>query len=190
VGSTATKVVAKLVPHVGGSNRGWGSGETRVTSHESVSQERGPRLAKPAAAGTGTNYKRKKVALSGHEAKNSWGPLKPSHTHHTPVGDWIWANWELVLVQLLADRHCSVVVVVVHLHTQPKPKTLSHFFTYKSQFIFYQSGYWRHNSILSDDFVLRNVSSMGTLRPARCLCLYGIQGSLNFQTRASKWVHT
>jgi hypothetical protein len=59
-------VVAKLVPHVGGGcNTGFGSGETRVTSHESVSQERGPRIggggggggglvAKP-AAGTGTN---------------------------------------------------------------------------------------------------------------------------------------
>jgi len=182
VGSTATKVVAKLVPHVGGSNRGWGSGETRVTSHESVSQERGPRLAKPAAAGTGTNYKRKKWRF-GDTKRKTVGAHLSRHTHHTPVGDWIWANWELVLVQLLADRHCSVVVVVVHLHTQPKPKTLSHFFTYKSQFIFYQSGYWRHNSILSDDSILRNVPSMGTLRPTRWLCLCGIQGSLNFQTR-------
>jgi hypothetical protein len=45
--------------------------------------------------------RREKVALSGHEVTNSWGPLKPSHASHQ-LGTSVWANWELVLVQLLA----------------------------------------------------------------------------------------
>jgi hypothetical protein len=90
VGSTATKVAAKLVPHTwGGVTQGmWGSGETRVTSHESVQSGRRTLLAKPAAAGTGTNLKlKKKVALSGHEGKKkSLGAHLSRHTHHTSWG--------------------------------------------------------------------------------------------------------
>jgi hypothetical protein len=131
-------------------------------------------LAKPAAGGTGTNFEKKSGDFGTRSEKEVEAHLN-RHTHHTSWGLDLGANWELVLVQLLA--------------TKPNPVTL--FFTYNSQFIFYQVEVEGHNSILSDDSVLRKCAEYGPLCPTRSLCVCGIQGSLNFQTpvRASKWVH-
>jgi len=113
VGSTATKVVAKLVPHVGGGvTEGEGLAKPVLphTSRSVTSEDpewrgvgRGGGHWRNLLLGLARIKKRReKVALSGHEVKNSWGPLKPVTRIMTPVGDWVWANWELVLVQLLA----------------------------------------------------------------------------------------
>jgi hypothetical protein len=127
----------------------WGSGETRVTSHESVSQERG-HYWRNLLLGLARIIKKKKVALS--------GPTLSRHTHHT--------SWGQDLGQLGTGSGPTV-------GRQGGTQALQ----------------CRHNSILSDDSVLRNVPSMGHYAPQGPYACVEFRGAWISKPGASKWVH-